>query len=62
MAKVTELGRDSELGSGFSTSDSNPEQPRPEVGRMAPPGLPLGAGASSDKERSREEGPGTKKI
>lgn len=62
MAKVTELGRDSKFGSKLCSSDSNPERPRPEIGRMAPPGLPLCAGASSDKELSGEEGPGTKKI
>lgn len=62
MVKVTKLGRGSELGSKLRPSDSNPEWPRQEIGRTAPPDLLLCPGLSSDKELSGEEEPGTRKI
>lgn len=62
MAKVTELERGSELGSKLRPSDSNPERLRQEIGRLAPSGVLLCTGPSSDKELSGEEEPGTKKI
>ena len=62
MVKVTKLGRGSELGSKLRRSDSNLEWLRQEIGRTAPPDLLLCLGLSSDKELSREEEPGTRKI
>ena len=62
MVKVTKLGRGSELGSKLRRSDSNLEWLRQEIGRTAPPDLLLCPGLSSDKELSREEEPGTRKI